>query len=70
MRRSDGFVVGQSDVRHVRHGRSANDTVRQQRDRNERGLRAIFPACLMSSSAASLLVVRWLCSWTEEGRRI
>lgn len=31
-----------------------------------------FPACLMSSSAAPLLlllVVRWLCSWTEEGRR-
>lgn len=31
-----------------------------------------FPACLMSSSAAPLLLlllVRWLCSWTEEGRR-
>ena len=32
-----------------------------------------FPACLMSSSAAPLLllllVVKWLCSWTVEGRR-
>lgn len=35
----------------------------------QRGLRAIPPACLMSSSTAPLLVVRWLCSWTEEGRR-
>lgn len=63
-----------------RYGRSIGRTTRtdggctrrwcsSNEHRNERGLRTILPAYLMSSSAAPLLVVRWLCSWTEEGRR-